>query len=285
MKKIVPFLTAFLIIVAAFLLGAIFLMGRIAKQEPHDPPVAQTAVAKEEQEPAKEEKKEEPPIPEETIKQEEEPAVRKEDDGRPVYKMLDFDRRLILDIGIQDRWLCSIFDLAYARAILDGSFKVDPYDYYDGEGAVWRWAGFEDVASSDPLNVVLKRAYDEIDAGRPTILFVSGTYAYTSTEKPQSRTSEDHYVLILGYRKDADREDLKPSDFYGADPSGGYCCDVYGYVPWVTLSDEGPALVSGEYALYAQSDPEPHLKTCFAHADTVTWDGDRTNAIHPDHID
>ena len=64
-----------------------------------------------------------------------------------VYKVLDFDRRLILKIGPQDESLCSIFCLAYARAILDNDYSSNPYDYYDvGEDIVLHahWQG-EDV--------------------------------------------------------------------------------------------------------------------------------------------
>ena len=165
-----------------------------------------------------ESKKEETPVSEEEKK--EEPAKEDEGDGRQIYRMLDFDRRLILDVGEQDDSVCSIFCLAYARGILDEDYKADPYDYWD-EGAVWRWAHYGDIAGADPLNKVLQSAYDKIEEGMPVLFYVDGTYAYTVSKTPRPRTSQEHFVLIIGYRKDADYDDLKPSDFYAADPSAG----------------------------------------------------------------
>lgn len=205
-----------------------------------------------------------------------------EEDTRQVYRMLDFDRRLILNVGQQDPEICSIFCLAYGRAILDNDYQANPYDYYDGDGAVWRWAGFEDIALSDPLDTVLRRAYDEINAGRPCIFFVSDTYAFTATEKPASRSAWQHYVLLIGYRKDADYKYLKPSDFYAADPTAGYKSNDENYVPWIVLTDEAPETISGEYALYAYRDSDKHVNVCDAYADSVRWDDKGTDAVYPE---
>ena len=271
MKKI-------LILLFVFFLSGSLIRYRFSAGKKEEVPVQDTiAVQETKEETVKEEEKQEIPV-------EDNKTAEKEEDGRVVYRMLDFDRRLILNIGIQDEWVCSIFNLAYARAILDESFKVDPYDYYDGYGAVWRDAGFEDMALSDPLDKVLKTAYDELNKGRPTIFFVSGTYCHAAGSENSFRTSEDHYVLLLGYRADADYNDLKASDFFGADPSGGYCCSVDSYMPWVVLTDEAPALVSGEYALYGLSDKSEHVDTCLAYADTINWDGDRSTAVYPDYV-
>ena len=205
-----------------------------------------------------------------------------EEDTRQVFRMLDFDRRLILNVGQQDPEICSIFCLAYGRAILDNDYQANPYDYYDGDGAVWRWAGFEDIALSDHLDTVLQRAYDEINAGRPVIFFVSDTYAYTATDKPASRSAWQHYVLIIGYRKDADYQNLKASDFYAADPTAGYRSNDENYIPWVVLSDEAPETASGEYALYAYRESDKYVNVCDAYADSVRWDDKGTEAVYPE---
>lgn len=197
-----------------------------------------------------------------------------------LYRMLDFDRRLILNVGEQDEGLCSIFTLAYARAILDGSFKVDPYDYYDG-GAVWSAAGFADIAEDAPLSVVLQRAYDEIEAGRPVIFYVDGIYAYTPGQQPASRKAYEHYALLIGHKLDADYDHLKPSDFYGADPTSGYKSDDDTYVPWIVLTDDAPKTYNGEYALYAEYASDKHLKLCDAAADTVRWDAKSDGPVYP----
>ena len=64
-----------------------------------------------------------------------EPVNDKEEDSQQVYRMLDFDRRYVLSIGEQDDYTCSIYCLAYARAILDNNVNVNPYDYWD-DGSV-----------------------------------------------------------------------------------------------------------------------------------------------------
>lgn len=206
------------------------------------------------------------------------------EDGEQLYVMLDFDRRLILEVGEQEKEMCSVYSLAYARAILDNNYNADPYDYWDGDGAVWRWADFEDLALDHPLSKVLQIAYDEISRGRPVIIYTSGTYAYTAVSEPVERSSYMHFVLLLGCRIDADYDHLKPSDFYGADAAAGYKLNKEGYVPWVILSDEGPEKVHGEYSLYGPSDPDIHVGTCIAHADTAGWDSDLSEAIYPDYV-
>jgi len=236
-----------------------------------------------------EEKKEEKtpePVKEEPVQEVKVPLKEKseeEKDLKQVYRMLDFDRRLILNVGQQDPEICSIFCLAYGRAIMERDYEANPYDYYDGEGAVWRLAGFEDIALSDPLDTVLKRAYDEISEGRPVIFFVSDTYAYTASEHPAARSGWQHYVLLIGYKKEADYNDLKPSDFYGADPTAGYGSGDENDIPWVVLTDEAPEKTSGEYALYAYRENERHLKVIDAYADTVRWNADASEEIHPEY--
>ena len=206
-----------------------------------------------------------------------------EDTDNKIYKMLDFDRRLILNIGEQGKENCSIFCLAYAKAILDGSFNVNPYDYWD-DGAVWSAAGFHDIAGKDPLDEVLKKAYDQIDSGRPAIIYTSGTYATTVTDKPQDRSASEHFVLLIGFKKNADRNDLKPSDFYGIDPANSYKSTERNYIPWVTLTDTAPAKMLEEYALFVADDQSAHVKTCIAHADDVRWDTSLSFPINPDYV-
>lgn len=213
------------------------------------------------------------------IKKEEKPV-----EAEGVYKMLDFDRRLVLSIGPQDESLCSIFCLAYARAILDNNYSSDPYDYYDGDGAVWYWAEFEDIAHSDPLKDVLKKAYDEIDKGRPTVFYVTGEYGTTIGKDQADRISGQHFVLIIGYKMSADYNSLKPSDFYVADPTGGYCYEN-GCIPWATLTDNSPELMDKEYALFTDSDKNKHVDTCLSYADTVTWDNDLSKPLFPNYVD
>ncbi|MBQ6218085.1 MAG: C39 family peptidase [Erysipelotrichaceae bacterium] len=241
----------------------------------------ETEIKEEKIEDAKEEKsdqvKEEP-------KDNNKETIRKEDD-EDFYRMLDFDRRYILNIGVQEDDLCSLFDLAYARAILDEKFDIDPYEYFDGEGADWRKAGFEDIALSDPLSVVLQRAYDQISAGKPVLFYVTDIYGHSAQNEESLRNAyAGHYVLLIGYEENADYEDLEPSDFYAADPSAGYCCEIDSYMPWIVLTDKAPAKTSGEYALYAPVS-DKGIKTCLAYADECNWDADQSKAILPKYIE
>ena len=267
---VVSLLFSILFVKTVFLSGSEDVSETVKKEEPH--PLV-NEIKEEEIEETKEE-----------VVEKEDPVYEADPEKGEVYKMLDFDRRLILNIGQQDEWLCSIFGLAYARAILDDSFDVDPYDYYDGDGADWRAAGFEDIALSDPLDVVLQRAMERIDMGQPVLLYTEGKYCHPVGNREAIRSAESHYVLLIGYRMNAKKDDLKPSDFYAVDPAGGHCCDVDSYIPWVILEDEGPALVSGEYALYAPSE-EGGVKTCEAYADRCTWDSRFEEAVLPDYIE
>ena len=272
MKKIL-FLSLIVIILTVILVKGIFSVYRNEKAAVENNKTETT------EEPNKEDNKEETVIVVGASEDNTEDIDYGELEG--VYKMLDFDRRLILSVGEQDESVCSIFTLAYARAILDNNYSADPYDYFDGDGAVWRLADFGDIASSDPLLKVLQRAYDEINEGRPTIFYVSGDYAYTTGNVPVVRTSGEHFVLIIGYKANADFNALKPSDFYAADPSGGYRNNSDAHMPWVVLTDDAPELMLGEYALFAETDKSKHVSICLAYPDQTMWDADISKEIHP----
>lgn len=286
MKKLLA-LVIVIMLMLSLLLARIFFSGKKDEATETKEEVIEkekTEEIKETAEEKEEEKDQEAPSVEETKETEDasgpdETITYVEQEG--LYRMLDFDRRLILRVGQQDNDVCSIFNLAYARGILDENNDNDPYDYYDGDGADWRSADFTDIALDYPLATVLQRAYDEIDDGRPTIFFVSGRYGTTIGNDHPDRHSSDHYVLIIGYRLGADRDDLKPSDFYAADPSGGYCYMGEGCLPWITLTDDAPEKVSGEYALYTDADPSRHAATCIAYPDSSRWDDDLSEPIYP----
>ena len=293
MKKSFYLLCAIVLVVSALLLRGLFLtVVNEFKKEPENTVESPQNKPEKEQE---DEKQETAPVSDkEDDKKEETPqntlTIDLKEDGpknavseRQLYRMLDFDRRLILKVGQQDKYLCSIFCLAYARGILDNNLSSDPYDYYDGDGAVWRWAEFEDIALDSSLDKVLQKAYDELRAGRPVILFVSGKYAHIPDHEEYSRSTGDHYVLLIGYREDADYKKLKASDFYAADPTRGYSDSKETFMPWVVLTDEAPALVNGQYALYAPEDRTAHVSTCVAYADSCTWDSDLKEAIQPEY--
>ncbi len=197
-----------------------------------------------------------------------------------VYNILDFDRRNILSIGEQDEWgHCSIYCLAYAQAILYNRNNIDPYSYYDGEGAVWRWADYKDIALDNPLPVVLQSAYDEISKGIPVLFYVGDSYAKTAGHEEIIREASEHYVLLIGYRLNADYNNLKASDFYAADPASGYKINQDAYTPWVILTDSAPKTINGEYALFTSDDPDLHVPVVKAYIDTSRWDDSVSDPI------
>ena len=218
-----------------------------------------------------------------------ETVVEKEDDEHiiypdDVYDVLDFDRRLILNIGEQDDWgHCAIYCLAYSQAILYNRNGIDPYTYYDGSGAVWRWADYKDIALDNPLSKVLQLAYDEISKGIPVLFYVGDTYAKTAGHEEVERIASEHYVLLIGYRSNADYDSLKPSDFYGTDPSGGYKNNENAYVPWIILTDDSPKTINGEYALFTSDDTDLKVKVTKAYIDTIHWDDSGNDVIHPNY--
>ena len=172
-----------------------------------------------------------------------------------------------------------IYCLAYAQAILYNRNNIDPYSYYDGEGAVWRWADYKDIALDNPLPVVLQSAYDEISKGIPVLFYVGDSYAKTAGHEEIIREASEHYVLLIGYRLNADYNNLKASDFYAADPASGYKINQDAYTPWVILTDSAPKTINGEYALFTSDDPDLHVPVVKAYIDTSRWDDSVSDPI------
>ena len=172
-------------------------------------------------------------------------AASSPSNGFGEYLRLSFDEELIDSIGIQKPSMCSAFSLAYARTILDNE-AANPYSYWiSGQGACWRAAGYESKVNPG-REYILKNAYEELLEGRPSIVYVNGSYS----ENRDRNAYSGHYVAIVGYRALADSENLAPSDFLALDPSPWGPQKLFvindnqfrGYTRFISTSGEGARL-------------------------------------------
>ncbi|MEG0461143.1 hypothetical protein [Gordonibacter sp.] len=139
-------------------------------------------------------------------------------------KVLSYDPALIAQIGNQSSGghtvCCPGYACAYGDAVLTGQAR--DHSYYGCGSCTWPgWGGgnssFRSLGSDA---VVLREAYDEIAAGRPTVMHVSGPYG-------------EHWICLIGYQGVADPDALTLDNFIALDPSNGQeVVASYRYVPY-----------------------------------------------------
>lgn len=125
---------------------------------------------------------------------------------------LSYDRALIEEIGTQESTghsiCCPSFSCAYADAVLDGT--VHDHSYYSCSSCTWTdWGGggsFDRYVGSD--EELLREAYDQIMAGKPTVIHV--TYG-----------SGEHWIALIGLRNATDPDHLSLENFIALDPWDG----------------------------------------------------------------
>ncbi|MEG2596294.1 MAG: DUF4214 domain-containing protein [Ruthenibacterium sp.] len=138
--------------------------------------------------------------------------------GNGVFTLVH-DLNLIQTIGRQKPQMCSAYSLAYCRSILDGVAN-DPAIYWkNGVGAMWGWGNYKKLFTATTRQDVLRRAYDEITAGKPVILHVNGNGSRLFYASDGRYTSGHHYIMLMAYKTSADPNYLTESDFYGYDPA------------------------------------------------------------------
>lgn len=129
-----------------------------------------------------------------------------------VEKLLSYSQADIDAIGTQEKTghsiCCPSFACAYADAVLDGT--VHDHEYYTCSCCTWTdWGG---GGSSDRCvgtdEQLLREAYDQISAGKPTVIHVS------------SSTGE-HWIALIGYQDVIDPDRLTLSNFTALDPWDG----------------------------------------------------------------
>ena len=127
-------------------------------------------------------------------------------------KTLAFNRADIDAIGTQESTghsiCCPAFSCAYADAVLDGT--VHDHAYYGCGCCMWPdWGGgnssFRCVGTSEQL---LREAYDQIAAGKPTVIHVLASYG-------------EHWIALVGYQGAVDPDHLTLANFVALDPWDG----------------------------------------------------------------
>lgn len=127
-------------------------------------------------------------------------------------KRLDFDPSLIASVGNQladgHMVCCPGYACAYGDVILTG--QAQSHANYGCGCCTWPgWGGgnssFRSLGSDTAL---LREAYDEIAAGRPTIVHVMGAY-------------NEHWICLMGYQGVEDPDNLTLDNFLALDPVDG----------------------------------------------------------------
>ena len=127
-------------------------------------------------------------------------------------KIIEYDPADIEAIGTQESTghsiCCPSFSCAYADAVMDGT--VNDHSYYTCSCCTWTdWGGggssFRCVGTDQEL---LREAYDQIAAGRPTVIHVAYGYG-------------EHWIALIGYTGVDDPDALTLDNFIALDPWDG----------------------------------------------------------------
>ena len=127
-------------------------------------------------------------------------------------KLLAYDPADIAAIGTQAATghsiCCPSFSCAYADAVMDGT--VHDHSYYTCSCCSWTdWGGgnssFRCVGTDEQL---LREAYDQISAGRPTVIHVAASYG-------------EHWIALIGFENATDPDHLTLANFIALDPWDG----------------------------------------------------------------
>ena len=127
-------------------------------------------------------------------------------------KVLAYDPAAIAAIGTQAATghtiCCPSFSCAYADAVMDGT--IHDHSYYTCSCCSWTdWGGgnssFRCVGTDEQL---LREAYDQISAGRPTVIHVRASYG-------------EHWIALIGFENATDPDHLTLANFIALDPWDG----------------------------------------------------------------
>ena len=127
-------------------------------------------------------------------------------------KVLAYDPAAIAAIGTQAATghtiCCPSFSCAYADAVMDGT--IHDHSYYTCSCCSWAdWGGgnssFRCVGTDEQL---LREAYDQISAGRPTVIHVRASYG-------------EHWIALIGFENATDPDHLTLANFIALDPWDG----------------------------------------------------------------
>ena len=127
-------------------------------------------------------------------------------------KLLAYDPEAIAAIGNQassgHTICCPGYACAYGDAIVQGT-PTDHAAYGCGMCTWPGWGGgnssFRSLSSNEAL---LREAYDQIAAGKPTVIHVAGAYG-------------EHWITLIGYHDASDPDNLELGNFTALDPYDG----------------------------------------------------------------
>ena len=128
---------------------------------------------------------------------------------------LSYDAAKIAAVGYQsngtalEKKACASYALAYCNAILTGTV-TSPHSYWSSStnvDCVWSKGGYTTKSYASEA-AVLQAAYNELMAGKPSILHVTGN-------TPQ------HWITIIGCKKTGDGSGISVSDLVAIDPWDG----------------------------------------------------------------
>ncbi|WP_172135952.1 hypothetical protein [Adlercreutzia sp. ZJ473] len=127
-------------------------------------------------------------------------------------RTLPYDPAVIAQIGNQvadgHMICCPGYACAYGDAVITG--QATDHSFYGCGCCTWpRWGGgnssFRSLGSDAAL---LREAYDEISAGRPTVIHVAGSWG-------------EHWICLIGFRDAHDPDNLTLGNFVALDPVYG----------------------------------------------------------------
>ncbi len=169
-------------------------------------------------------------------KEETKPEISTETSKMEKVLNINWDNRAAVGKQTPGTTSCGCYALAYSRTILDGfAHKWSEYD--STQGAVWSRAGYgHDTSTSQ--TATLKKAYDEINAGRPAILWVVG-----------NNSPDTHYVTVVGYTgvDPENLDSLSEANFLIIDPLRGYNNGKYTNLAGTDNYRLQKGIISGNY--------------------------------------
>lgn len=133
---------------------------------------------------------------------------------------IPYNDALITAVGKQGSLQCMAYALAYCRTILDGYTHAGTEYWKSGVGGMYGAAGYQ-VSGATTKQSLLKIVYDQINAGYPVCMYVTGYYRSNTYWYAPG----DHWVTVVGYKTSANPNSLTESDFYILDP--GTCSYDY----------------------------------------------------------
>lgn len=127
-------------------------------------------------------------------------------------KKLSYNQSQIKQIGPQPKKssYCSVYAMAYARVVA-GKGVSNPLSFWGSGGAYWGRGGMTSNRCASQ-QAALKRCYDEINKGKPAIIYVYDA----------KNAKVGHYVTVIGYQNVKNPDALTTSNFIVIDPGFGY---------------------------------------------------------------